>query len=104
MNIGIILAAGNSTRFNNVNNLDKITKQLFIINNKTVLEYSIECFINIVDKVIIIVNDNIKKEVENIQENKIIKLINNKMNSVSAQNSKLNLNDLINRVNSIYNK
>ena len=54
MIIGIILAAGTSTRFNS-----DIAKQLYFINNKPIIEYSIDNMIQLVDRIIIVKNKNI---------------------------------------------
>jgi nicotinamide mononucleotide adenylyltransferase len=45
---------------------------------------------------------DVKSEVSSIKESSLISLIDKKLISVPKQNSKLNLSDLINRVNSIY--
>ena len=54
MIIGIILAAGTSSRFNS-----DIAKQLYFINNKPIIEYSIDNMIQLVDRIIIVKNKNI---------------------------------------------
>lgn len=47
----------------------------------------------------------VEAEVQELQENTLINIINNKLNSVPVQKpTKLNLGELINRVNSIYIK
>lgn len=47
----------------------------------------------------------VEAEVQELQENTLINIINNKLNSVAVEKpTKLNLNELINRVNSIYIK
>lgn len=52
MNIGIILAAGLSTRFNS-----KTSKQLFKIHNKYIIQYSIDAFLlKKITKIIIVTN------------------------------------------------
>ena len=51
MNIGIILAAGNSTRFNNED-----PKQLYLLKNKPVINYSIDILNQCLDEVIIVTN------------------------------------------------
>ena len=53
--VGVILAAGTSSRFNS-----NIPKQLYIINNKCVLQYSIDSMCDFVDEIIIVINKNIK--------------------------------------------
>lgn len=54
MIIGIILAAGTSSRFKS-----ETPKQLYSINNKPIIEYSIDNMIDLVDKLIIVINSNI---------------------------------------------
>ena len=51
MNIGIILAAGNSTRFDN-----KTPKQLYLINDKPIINNSIDILSQSLDEVIIVTN------------------------------------------------
>jgi len=51
MNIGIILAAGNSTRFNN-----EVPKQLYLLEGKPVINYSIDILSQCLDEVIIVTN------------------------------------------------
>lgn len=54
MIIGIILAAGTSSRFKS-----ETPKQLYSINNKPIIEYSIDNMVDLVDKLIIVVNSSI---------------------------------------------
>jgi 2-C-methyl-D-erythritol 4-phosphate cytidylyltransferase len=74
MNIGLILAAGYSTRFKS-----NIKKQVYKINDKPLISYSIDNLINNVHIILIITNDIIKKEIEKIINNQknIILLVNN---------------------------
>lgn len=51
MNIGIILAAGNSTRFDN-----ETPKQLYLFNNKPIINYSIDVLSQFLDEIIIVTN------------------------------------------------
>jgi len=51
MNIGIILAAGNSTRFNN-----EVPKQLYLLEGKPVINHSIDILSQCLDEVIIVTN------------------------------------------------
>jgi 2-C-methyl-D-erythritol 4-phosphate cytidylyltransferase/2-C-methyl-D-erythritol 2,4-cyclodiphosphate synthase len=51
MNIGIILAAGNSTRFDN-----ETPKQLYSINNKPIINHSIDILSQSLDEIIIVTN------------------------------------------------
>jgi 2-C-methyl-D-erythritol 4-phosphate cytidylyltransferase len=57
LNVSVILAAGNSTRFDN-----SIPKQLFEINNKPVVQHSIDILEKYTDDVIIVTNSNCKIE------------------------------------------
>lgn len=59
MNTGIILAAGNSTRFN-----QKTPKQLYKINNKTILSYSVNALSEL-DQLIIVTNSKCAKIIKN---------------------------------------
>lgn len=54
MIIGIILAAGTSSRFKS-----ETPKQLYSINNKPIIEYSIDNMIDLVDKLVIVINSSI---------------------------------------------
>jgi 2-C-methyl-D-erythritol 4-phosphate cytidylyltransferase len=60
-NVVILLAGGMSTRFNQ----DK-PKQLYLIDNKPIILYSIEAFINCVDKIVIISNSTYFKDIKKI--------------------------------------
>ena len=51
MNVGIILAAGKSSRFNN-----SIPKQLYTINGNPIINHSIDILNQLLDEVIIITN------------------------------------------------
>ena len=53
MNVGIILAAGESSRFNN-----SIPKQLYTINDKPIINHSIDILTQTLDEVIIVTNSN----------------------------------------------
>lgn len=57
MNVGVILAAGMSTRFNS-----QLPKQLFEINGKPIMQYSIDVLEKCVDDIIIVTNSNCKIE------------------------------------------
>ena len=70
MIIGIILAAGTSSRFKS-----DTPKQLYSINNKPIIEYSIDTMINLVDILIIVINKNIILPFSNTS--KIVVLENN---------------------------
>jgi 2-C-methyl-D-erythritol 4-phosphate cytidylyltransferase len=51
MNVGVILAAGNSSRFQN-----EVPKQLYSINNKPIINHSIDILSQSLDEVIIVTN------------------------------------------------
>jgi hypothetical protein len=63
--VTLILAAGTSSRFEN-----ETVKQLFIINNKSIIRYSIELFLNITKSIVIVTNSKCYNEI-----NDIIKII-----------------------------
>jgi 2-C-methyl-D-erythritol 4-phosphate cytidylyltransferase len=73
-NVAIILASGSGSRFNN-----EIPKQFYKINNKTVLEYSIEAFQSnlSINEIIIVTNPDFIEETKNITNKytKVIKVI-----------------------------
>ena len=51
MNVGVILAAGNSSRFQN-----EVPKQLYSINNKPIINHSIDILSQNLDEIIIVTN------------------------------------------------
>jgi 2-C-methyl-D-erythritol 4-phosphate cytidylyltransferase/2-C-methyl-D-erythritol 2,4-cyclodiphosphate synthase len=59
MNIGIILAAGNSTRFNN-----EVPKQLYLLEGKPVINHSIDILSQCLDEVIIVTNTYCSDKIE----------------------------------------
>lgn len=63
-NIGIILAAGNSTRFNK-----SLPKQIFELNNKPIICYSIDSVVNILDKIVIVTSTYCFETIQNIINN-----------------------------------
>jgi 2-C-methyl-D-erythritol 4-phosphate cytidylyltransferase len=65
MNVGIILAAGKSSRFNN-----SIPKQLYTINGKPIINHSIDILNQLLDEVIIITNSTCYSQI--ITNNKIL--------------------------------
>lgn len=75
MNIGIILAAGNSTRFQN-----PIPKQLYPISNKPIINHSIDILSKCLDDVIIISNSDCSNKI--ITDRKI--LINDKDDRIES--------------------
>ena len=72
MNTGIILAAGNSTRFNQAT-----PKQLYKIDNKPMLWYSIYAM-SILDEIIIVTNSKCAKAIkEQVKQTPTLKLVTN---------------------------
>jgi 2-C-methyl-D-erythritol 4-phosphate cytidylyltransferase len=65
MNVGIILAAGKSSRFNN-----SIPKQLYTINGKSIINHSIDILNQLLDEVIIITNSTCYSQI--ITNNEIL--------------------------------
>lgn len=65
MNVGIILAAGKSFRFNN-----SIPKQLYTINGKPIINHSIDILNQLLDEVIIITNSTCYSQI--ITNNEIL--------------------------------
>lgn len=73
MNTGIILAAGNSTRFD-----QKTPKQLYKINGKTILSYSINALSDL-DQIIVVTNSKCSKMIKDHRGLPAIKIVvNNK--------------------------
>ena len=64
----ILLIAGNSSRFNS-----STPKQLFSLKGKPLFTYPLAVFVNnkLIDDVIVVVNKNIKKDVEKFASNKV---------------------------------
>ena len=88
MNTGIILAAGNSTRFD-----QKTPKQLYKINGKTILSYSVNALSDL-DQIIIVTNSKCAKTIENHRELPTIKIaINNKNCRLASIKAALNKTD-----------
>ena len=81
LNIGILLAGGTSSRFNLSLNENKISKQLYLLDGKPLINYSIDAFLKLEDVnlnyLLIIVNSQIKEEIEKIieKETKIIIIV-----------------------------
>ena len=59
MNIGIILAAGNSSRFNN-----ETPKQLYLIDGKPITNHSIDILEQFLDEIIIVTNTNCSDKIK----------------------------------------
>ena len=59
MNIGIILAAGNSKRFNS-----ETPKQLYLIDGKPVINHSIDILEKFLDDIIIVTNTNCSDKIK----------------------------------------
>jgi 2-C-methyl-D-erythritol 4-phosphate cytidylyltransferase len=81
LNVGILLAGGTSSRFNLSLNENKISKQLYLLGDKPLINYSIDSFLELEDinlnYLLIIVNSEIKEEIEKIieKETKIIIIV-----------------------------
>jgi 2-C-methyl-D-erythritol 4-phosphate cytidylyltransferase len=103
VNIGILLAAGTSTRFNM-----KTPKQLFKINDNSIISYSINSMINTVDKLVIVTNSTCYDEVTymvNLTNNNykitiLLNDINSRIKSIKTallyiNNIKVNINKII---------
>jgi 2-C-methyl-D-erythritol 4-phosphate cytidylyltransferase len=73
MNIAIILAAGNSSRFNN-----KISKILYKVNNKPLIKYSTDLLCKYLDQIIIVTNSSCRTKIKKLfGKNKQIKILTN---------------------------
>ena len=101
LNIGILLAGGIGSRFSN-----EISKQLFKLNTKPILTYSLEIMLNTLDKIIIVTNSkcikDIKKIVRMTGHMKRINIVNNDINCrLESINKGL---DFIKRKFNIYTK
>jgi 2-C-methyl-D-erythritol 4-phosphate cytidylyltransferase len=110
-NIGLLLAAGTSSRFNtnNTNN----SKQLFLLNNKPIIKYSIDAIINSVDNLVIITNSKCYEEIMQIVDSYddklnlklkikiIINDVNDRIESIKVGLNYLNKNYDINYINKI---
>ena len=81
LNVGILLAGGTSSRFNLYLSENKISKQLYLLDGKPLINYSIDAFLelenNNLNYLLIIVNSEIKEEIEKIieKESKIIIIV-----------------------------
>ena len=78
MNIGVILAAGKSSRFDN-----SIPKQLFPINHKPVINYSIDLLSETLDEVIIVTNSDCFSKIET-DKKILINDIDNRIESIKT--------------------
>jgi len=75
-NIGILLAAGTSSRFDSIK-----PKQLYYINNIPCIMYSVVAMIDLVDELVIITNSNCIDEIKNLtQHHSKITVLNNDIN------------------------
>lgn len=78
--VGILLAAGTSSRFMNIISNNNVPKQLFTIKDKPLIEHSIDLLLNNVDKIIVVTNsvccDKILETINKIDQNKICVLTN----------------------------
>lgn len=76
MNIGIILAAGKSTRFDS-----PIPKQLYPINGKKIIQYSIDLLEKYLDDVIIVANSECIKSIDG---NVILNDVDSRLESINV--------------------
>jgi 2-C-methyl-D-erythritol 4-phosphate cytidylyltransferase len=99
INIGLLLSAGTSSRFD-----QKKPKQLFTINDKPIILHSIQSFINVVDKLVIVTNTKCYDEIIQITKNydKIIVIINDINSRIeSIKSGLLYLQKTYNNINNI---
>lgn len=66
LTIGILLAAGNSTRFNCKDGMKVISKQMFELRNKALIQYSIEAMLPSVNRLFIVTNSTLLDEINNL--------------------------------------
>jgi len=81
MNVGIILAAGKSTRFNS-----EIPKQLYQINGKSIIDYSIELLSKYLDDIIIVTNSDLS---DKIKGNVIVNDVDSRLESIRVAFDKI---------------
>lgn len=82
MNTGIILAAGNSSRFKN-----RISKVLYKVNNKPIIKYSTDLLSQYLDQIIVVVNSKDYKAVKKLLSKKIAIVVNdvdNRLDSIKT--------------------
>lgn len=79
MNTGIILAAGNSSRFN-----CKISKILYKLNNKPIIKYSTDLLSQYLDQIIVVVNSKDYKTVKKLLSKKIAVIVNDVDNRLES--------------------
>jgi 2-C-methyl-D-erythritol 4-phosphate cytidylyltransferase len=82
MNTAIILAAGNSSRFNS-----KISKILYKVNNKPIIKYSTDLLSQYLDQIIVVVNSKDYKIVKKLLSKKIAIVVNdvdNRLDSIKT--------------------
>jgi 2-C-methyl-D-erythritol 4-phosphate cytidylyltransferase len=87
INIGVILAAGTSTRFNY-----KVPKQLYKINGIPIIMYSINAMINLLNKIIIVTNSTCYDQIYNLikDNDKVTVLINDENCRLESINVAIN--------------
>jgi 2-C-methyl-D-erythritol 4-phosphate cytidylyltransferase len=94
MNYGVILAAGNSTRFQS-----PIVKQLYSIDGKPMVSHSIDIFKKCVDEVIVVTNSRIKDYIPDDvtilvnDEDSRLKSISCALNHIKSNNGNLIIHD-----------
>jgi len=82
MNTAIILAAGNSSRFDN-----KTSKILYKLNNKPIIKYSTDLLSQYLDQIIVVVNSKDYKTVKKLLSKKIAIVVNdvdNRLDSIKT--------------------
>ena len=82
MNIGILLGAGNSLRFNS-----KTPKILYKVNNKPIIRHSVDLLSEYLDKIIVVVNSKNYKQVKKLLSKKTSVIVNNvdtRLDSIKA--------------------
>jgi 2-C-methyl-D-erythritol 4-phosphate cytidylyltransferase len=75
MNVGILLAAGHSTRFGGC-----VSKVLYKINKKPIIQYGIDIF-NCLEEIVIVSNSDNHKYIKKLNKNKKVKILINNVNN-----------------------
>jgi len=99
-NVGILLAAGTSSRFQSTKQ-----KQLYVLNGRPIITFSIDAMIHALDKLIIVTNDTCYDEIAKIvqEDSKIVLLRNNincRLESIGVahkyiKNSNMHLSNIV---------
>lgn len=93
MNIGILLAAGTSSRFQS-----DVPKQLYKINDRSIIQHSMDAFDNMLDEIIIITNSNCHQEIKNNYPNTTVLIndINCRLQSIQTAINHIGNKDFFN--------